>query len=185
VLGELVQTTAGSGSRTHLADARTAPRSARTKCWWGIKPASGMAAATPHGPPAHATKHPRSQRVTCPQTGPRRRRGRVVQCRERRALVRSPLSPGWTRTRHHRSRSSFLPSYTRSTPGVLPLTRVRIRGGIGDVNSKWPRRDGLKWPRRGLNCPGGWSLRGKLVRVVGVVPGLPDFGAESAAVGHA
>ena len=55
---------------------------------------------------------------------------------------------------------------------------------FGDVNSKWPRRDGLKWLRRGLNCPGGWGLRGRLVRVVGVVPGLPDFGAESTAVGH-
>src|SRR6476646_7070002 len=42
--------------RRTLADARTATRSARTKCWWGIKPASGMAAVTPPGHAEPATR---------------------------------------------------------------------------------------------------------------------------------
>jgi hypothetical protein len=56
MLGELVQTTPGSGLATHQCAAPTGTPSGLVRCSSVIKPGSVMAAGTPPGPAAHATK---------------------------------------------------------------------------------------------------------------------------------
>ena len=56
MLGELVQTTAGNWITTHQHGARTDTVSSPAKCSSVTKPASVMAAGTPHGPAAPAMR---------------------------------------------------------------------------------------------------------------------------------